>query len=65
MKPLKLLPARPCRRTRYRLWLADLTSRHGWFRVLLHLAGMVRRPRHWRWHWQHIVHELHDRDRPQ
>ncbi|MHC1768648.1 MAG: hypothetical protein AB9869_30940 [Verrucomicrobiia bacterium] len=43
--------------------IADLTLRHGWFRVLLHLGGMLRRPRNALWHLRHIVHELHD-DKP-
>ena len=46
--------------TRYRFWVADMTSRHCWFRVWLHLVGMVRRPSNRRWHWKHIVQEFHD-----
>jgi hypothetical protein len=51
-------PHATCRR--YRQWKANLTLRHGWFRVLLHLTAMIRRPRNVPWHWQHITHEFHD-----
>jgi hypothetical protein len=47
-------------RSRYQVWKADLTLRHGWFRVLLHVLGMARCPRNIPWHWRHIVHEFHD-----
>jgi hypothetical protein len=42
-------------------WKADMTLRHGWFRVLLHLQGMARRPRHAPWHLRHIAHEFNSR----
>ncbi len=51
---------RPSVCSRYRVWKADMTLRHFWFRVLLHLWGMVRCPRNIPWHWQHIVHEFHE-----
>lgn len=40
---------------------ANLVLRHGWFRVLLNLYGLVRRPRKFRWFWPHIVNEFHIR----
>jgi len=46
---------------RARQWKANMTLRHCWFRILLHLAGMLRRPRNIPWHWRHIVRELYDR----
>jgi hypothetical protein len=52
----------PAWRDRYRDWEADMTLRHAWFRVLLHLLGMIRHPRNWRWHWRHILGEVHGRD---
>jgi hypothetical protein len=49
---------RPSSCGRYREWKADMTLRHGWFRVLLHLEGMVRCPRNIRWHWRHITGQV-------
>jgi hypothetical protein len=48
-------------RGRFREWKADMTLRHRWFRVLLHLRGMARCPRNIPWHWRHIVGEFYDR----
>ena len=48
-------------RSRYQVWRADLALRHGWFRILLHLLGMVRCPRNAAWHWHHMTHELYVR----
>jgi hypothetical protein len=45
-------------RGRYQEWKADMTLRHGWFRLLLHLQGMARCPRNTRWHWRHITGEF-------
>lgn len=45
---------------RFQEWKADMTLRYCWFRVLLHLRGMVRRPRNIPWHWRHISHEFYD-----
>jgi len=41
--------------------MADITLRHGWFRILLHLGGMARCPRNIPWHWRLIRHELYGR----
>jgi hypothetical protein len=49
---------------RFQAWAVEMTLRHAWFRVLLHLDGMVRRPRNIPWHCHHIVHEFHDRKPP-
>ena len=46
---------------RYRAWQADLALRHCWFRVLLHVQGMVRCPRNSPWHLRHISHEFYRR----
>jgi len=40
---------------------ANLALRHGWFRVLLNLCGLVLCPRKFGWFWPHIVNEFHDR----
>jgi hypothetical protein len=48
-------------RSRLELWSADMTLRRGWFRVLLHLRGMARRPRNIAWHWRFIRDAIHDR----
>jgi hypothetical protein len=45
---------------RYQVWEADMTLRHCWFRVWLHLRSMARCPRHRRWHWRHLVREFYD-----
>jgi len=37
---------------------ADMTLHHCWFRVLLHLAAIVRRPRNMVWHLRLIANEL-------
>jgi hypothetical protein len=55
------LPSRVSRRDRRReVRKADLTLRHRWYRVLLHLRGMALRPRNIPWHWHHITREFHD-----
>ena len=46
---------------RCELWKADMTLSRCWFRVLLHLCGMVRCPRNIPWHWRHIVSEFYGR----
>ena len=61
MSSLKPFRPRQSHRDRWRAWAADLTLRHAWFRVPLHLLGMARCPRNIPWHWQHIVHEFYDR----
>ncbi|HOX04415.1 MAG TPA: hypothetical protein P5555_19315 [Candidatus Paceibacterota bacterium] len=44
-------------RGRVQDWQANMALRHRWFRVLLHLCGMARCPRHVLWHWRHIRRE--------
>lgn len=44
-------------RERVQEWQANMTLHHWWFRVLIHLRGMARCPRHIRWHWRHIRRE--------
>ena len=48
-------------KSRFQEWKADLTLRHGWFRVLLHVRTMVRCPRNIPWHWRHITREFYGR----
>jgi hypothetical protein len=59
MKLLSIFRIRSPMRNRNQLWVVDMASRHCWFRVLLHLACMIRRWRNRRWHWRHIVHEFY------
>jgi hypothetical protein len=61
MTLLKLNRARLPFRGRVQEWKADMALRHCWFRVLLHVHGMVRCPRNIPWHWRHIAHEFYDR----
>jgi hypothetical protein len=49
---------RPSLGSRYQEWKADMTLRHGWFRLLLHCQGMARCPRNIPWHWRHITGEF-------
>ena len=49
------------RQLRRQLCLAALIWRSKSVRVTLHLAGMARRPRNFRWHWHCITREFHER----
>lgn len=40
--------------------VANLALRRRWFRVGLHIVGMIRRPRNAPWHWQCIRREFHE-----
>jgi hypothetical protein len=40
--------------------LPALVLRHAGLRILLHLTGMVRRPRNFRWHLRCVVREFYD-----
>jgi len=46
---------------RRRIYFATLVLRHATLRILLHLAGMMRRPRNWRWHLRCIGREFYGR----
>jgi hypothetical protein len=61
MRPLKPNRQRLSLRGLYQGWKADMTLRHRWFRVLLHLQGMARCPRNVPWHWGHITGEFYVR----
>ena len=49
------------RRLRRQMRLAALVQRFKCARVALHLVGIARRPRHFRWHWRCITREFHER----
>jgi hypothetical protein len=42
-------------------WRANMTLRHCWFRIVLHLVGIIRRPRNFFWHARSILRELYGR----
>ena len=63
MNPSEWHSKNHCSSRRSRAWFATLVLRHASVRVLLNLAAMARKPRHFHWHLRCIGREFYGRTR--